>query len=302
MSQPLAEAEYNRPLVAAGILLAGIFSVAMMDALAKILSATLPVMQVNWARFFFHFLFVAPMVLALRRQLSLRALVRGQRAHLGLHVVRGLLLAASSFCFFFAISENPVPDALAIFFVEPLIVMIFARLFIGEKFNARLLVAAVCGLLGVLIILRPGMAATGYNWKILFSLAAACCFAGYIVSARYAAGHTPAVFTSWTTALFGLLPISLIMLFTWQTPSGREWLLMAAVGCLSGLGHTFIILAVRYAAASYVAVLHYAEVPIAALISWLLFAHLPDAWVWAGVVIIACANLYALRQPPKPQE
>lgn len=297
MSSAPAAADDNRPLLAAVILLGGIVAVATMDAVAKLLSDTLPVPQINWARFFFHFLFVAPMVLALRRQVSLRQLAHEQRAHIWLHAGRGLLLAASSFSFFFAISDNPVPDALAIFFVEPLIVMIYARLFIGEKFNARLLVAAVGGLIGVLVILRPGLGETSYNWKILFSLVAACTFAGYIVSARYAAGRTPPVVTSWTTAFFGLLPISLLMLFTWQTPSASDWLLMATVGCLSGLGHTLIILAVRYATASYVSVLHYAEVPIAALISWLLFAHLPDVWVWAGVVLIACANFYALRQP-----
>lgn len=287
--------EENRPVLAAAILLGGIFSVALMDALAKLLSESLPVMQINWARFFFHSLLTLPMVLLLLRRQPLRQLVGEQRRHAGLHALRGLMLAGSSFCFFFAISENPVPDALAIFFIEPLIVMLFARLFIGERFNRRLLIAAVCGLIGVLVILRPGVAATGYTWKILFSFAAACLFAGYIVSARHVAGNTPAVFTSWTTALFGLLPVSLVMLFTWQVPELKDWLLMAAVGCLSGLGHTLIILALRYASASYISVLHYVEVPVAVLINWFIFAHFPDVFVWVGVALIACANFYAIR-------
>lgn len=285
----------HRPLLAAVILLGGIISVATMDAVGKILAAYIPVMQINWARFFFHFLFILPLVLLLRRRHPLPALFRQQRQYLGLHIMRGILLAVSSFSFFFAISENPVPDAIAIFFIEPLIVMIYARIFIGEKFNRRLLVAAGCGLIGVLIILRPGWGDTGYTWKILFALVAAFSFAGYIVSARHVAGHTPAVFTSWTTALFGLLPIMLLLPFIWRPADAEIWLLMALVGLLSGIGHTLIILAVRYAAASYVAVLHYTEVPIAALISFFLFSHIPDRFVWIGIIIIAGANAYAMR-------
>lgn len=285
----------HRPLAAAAALLAGILCVATMDAVGKILSSTLPVMQVNWARFFFHFLIVTPMVLALGARP--RALLSSQRPHLPLHIFRGVMLASSSFCFFFAISTNPVPDAIAIFFIEPLIVMLLARFFIGEKFQPRLIIAAAFGLLGVLIILRPGTGAAPYDWRILFALAASAFFAGYIVSARHAAAHAPAAVTSWTTALFGLLPITLIVPFTWHTPTLDDWLLMAAVGALSGIGHTLIILSVRYAAASFVAVLHYTEVPIAAIISWLLFAHLPGPAVWIGITLIACANLYALKTP-----
>ncbi|MCH9705762.1 MAG: DMT family transporter [Proteobacteria bacterium] len=290
-----SDAQNNRPIIAAAFLLGGICSVASMDALAKILSASVPIMQINWARFFFHLLSVTPLVWYLRRQVSLTTLLQAQRQHLPLHIMRGMLLAASSFSFFYAISENPVPDALAIFFIEPLVVMLIARLFIGEKFDARLLVAAIGGLFGVLIILRPGLDVSGYSPKILFALVAAVCFAGYIVSARHVSNHTPAVFTSWTTALFGLIPISLLMFFFWQPASSKEWLLLIAVGGLSGLGHTLIILAVRYTTASRLAVLHYAEVPIAALISWFLFSHFPDIWVWSGIILIAMANLYALR-------
>ena len=290
----MTEAPVERRLLAAIILLAGIVAVALMDAAAKILSDNLPIMQINWARFFFHFLFILPLTLLFVRR-SLVQQLAAQRSHLPLHIMRGFMLAASSFCFFFAISDNPLPDSLAIFFVEPLLVMLYARLFIGEKFNRRLIVAALAGLIGVLIILRPGVADSGYNWTILFALAAAGFFAGYIVSARHASGHAPATVISLTTALFGLLPVSLAVWFIWQPPAAGDWLLMAVVGILSGLGHTLIILSVRYAAASYVAVLHYAEVPVAALISWVLFSHLPDIFVWSGVILIAGANLYALR-------
>ena len=288
--------QQERPLLGAGILLLGIVSVALMDATAKIASDFASVWQITWARFFFHSLFMAlPALWALqvwRAQTAGAARAAGGGRRLGVHVLRGLLLALSSAFFFVAIRDNPVPDSLAVFFVEPLLVMLFARIFLGERPGPRLIFAAFAGLAGVLIILRPG--GSDYSWTIVFALAAAVSFAGYLVSARFASFHTPATITSWLTAAFGLLPTLPVFLFWESPPDLRAWGLLAAVGFLSGVGHTLIILACRYAAAAKIAVLHYAEVGVATLISWFLFAHWPQLWVWVGISLIAAANIYAL--------
>ena len=284
----------ERPLLGAVILLFGIFSVAMMDVTAKILTADVSVWQAVWARFFFHCLFLTPVAFLVwrrRRAVFLAEDIR-HRERWGLHILRGLLLAASSVFFFIAIRDNPVPDALAVFFVEPLLVILLARFFLGERANRRLIIAALAGLVGVFVILRPG-GGSGYSWTILSALLAALSFAGYLVMARFASFNTPAILTSWLTGAFGLLP-TLPVFFFWSEADAKAWGLMAAVGFLSGVGHTLIILACRYAPAAYIAVLHYAEVGVATLISWWLFSHWPDNWVWVGIVFIASANLYAL--------
>ena len=292
----------ERPLLGAGILLLGIVCVAVMDAAAKVASAQIPVWQITWARFCFHGLLLTPVAVWMLRRRTPVFAVDNRQWHRGrIHILRGLLLASSSVFYFFAIRDNPLPDTLAVFFIEPLLVIFMARFFLGERSDYRLYIAAVAGLIGVLIILRPG--GGNYSWTILFALIAAFTFGGYLVTARFASFHTPAIITSWLTAIFGLLPMLPVFFFWTPVEDIKVWGLMIAVGVLSGIGHTLIILACRYARAAYIAILHYAEVGVATLISWWLFAHWPDVWVWIGVAVIAIANLYALfggrkRQPP----
>ncbi|WOV91953.1 MAG: DMT family transporter [Candidatus Zeuxoniibacter abyssi] len=284
-----------RPTLGAFVLLGGIVCVALMDAVAKILSADVPVVEITWARFFFHGILMTPFVLmsaADRKAIFIRQSPKAW----GLHLLRGLLLSVASLCFFIAIKQNPVPDSLAVFFICPLIVIVIARIFLGEAFSRRLFIAAGCGLIGVLIVLRPG-GDTGYHWTIIFALGTAICFSGYIVLARFASlNKTPVMVTSWLTAVFALLPTLPFMAAALTTSGVRLWLMMITIGLLSALGHTLIIYSCRHLTASSVAILQYAEVGVAAIISWFVFSHFPDEWVWLGVIIIACANIYALRK------
>ena len=267
---------------------------ALMDAISKILSAEVPVTEITWARFFFHGILMTPFVL-MKSDIRKAVFIRQSPKTWGLHLLRGLLLSVASLCFVIAIKQNPVPDSLAVFFICPLIVIVIARIFLGEAFNRRLLIAAGCGLIGVMIVLRPG-GDTGYHWTIIFALGTALCFAGYIVLARYASlNNTPVIITSWLTAVFALLPTLPFMAAALTISGMRLWLMMIAIGLLSALGHTLIIYSCRHLTASSVAILQYTEVGIAAIISWFVFSHFPDTWVWVGVVIIAGANIYALR-------
>ena len=190
-----------RPTLGAFVLLGGIVCVALMDAVAKILSADVPVVEITWRVFFFHGILMTPFVLmsaADRKAIFIRQSPKAW----GLHLLRGLLLSVASLCFFIAIKQNPVPDSLAVFFICPLIVIVIARIFLGEALSRRLFIAAGCGLIGVLIVLRPG-GDTGYHWTIIFALGTAICFSGYIVLARFASlNKTPVMVTSWLTAVF----------------------------------------------------------------------------------------------------
>ena len=265
---------------------------ALMDAVAKILSDDIPVTQITWARFFFHAVFMTPFALLFAA--SRKALLPQQGWKTWrFHILRGLLLSVASMLFFFAIKYNPVPDSLSVFFICPLIVIVMARAFLGEDFDRRLIIAALCGLAGVLIVLRPG-GNSGYHWTIICALGTACCFAGYIILARFASFNTPAVTTSWLTAVFALLPTLPFMAQALDTNGTQLWLMMMTIGGLSAAGHTLIVIACRYLTASRVAIMHYAEVGVATVISWVLFEHFPDVWVWIGMTIIVSANIYTL--------
>jgi hypothetical protein len=124
--------------------------VPFMDAIAKHLSASYDLVQIVWARYFFHFFLIAPLVLW---RFGWRGLTPPR---LAAQILRGGLLLGSTMLFFAAIALMPLADALALVFVAPLIVTALSPWILGEKVGPRRYTAVALGFLGVLIIIRPG--------------------------------------------------------------------------------------------------------------------------------------------------
>ncbi len=273
----------------------GLLLATLMDAVGKSLSSQISVIEVSSSRFFFHFLLITPFILFFHFRQSSKKKFTFQIKPMALHCMRGCLLSGASFSFFFAIQDNPIPDTLTIFFVEPLFVALLASYFLGEKMSKQLIMAILLGFCGVVIVLRPGFD-NDYEWTIIFALLAGFLFAGYIVSARFSSLNTTATITSWATAGFAFIPM-LPFLFVKLSDVGEInwsdeiiWQLVL-LGGLSASAHTLIILSCRYLAATKIALIHYSEIVFAVIVNWFLFAHFPDLWVWVGVMVIVLANL-----------
>ena len=271
--------------VAFAMMMLGVALVASMDTIAKILTETVPLTQVVWGRFFFHAVFLAPAAywLARRTPLSLT-----RKSFLG-HGARGVLLLLSTVFYFAAIRDNPIPDAIAVFFIEPILVMFMAAIFLGEPLRRRRLLAGLVAFGGVMIVLRPGSGA--YQPTILFSLLAAFSFGGYIIFTRASSVRGSPLLLTWGTGLAGLLCVTPFTVFVWQPPNVEEWLLLGLMGIFAAGGHWAIAAACRLANASLVALFHYSEIMAAAIISYFVFAHIPDYWVWVGFAFIASAKI-----------
>ncbi|MGI9306899.1 MAG: DMT family transporter [Gammaproteobacteria bacterium] len=272
---------------ACALMVLGVLLVAAMDATAKVLSETLPLAQIVWSRFAFHSVWLAPAALFLAGRGAFAAHF-GARQLAG-HAVRGLLIALSTVFYFAAIRDNPIPDAIAIFFVEPVFVMFLAAIFLGEKLRRRRIFAGLAAFAGVLIVLRPG--GGHYTPEILLSLAAGLAFAGYIIATKISSVRGSPLLTAWGTALAGMLIAAPFAYADWRAPDEREWILLAQMGALAAGGHLGITYACRFADASLVAMFHYSEIIAAAFISYLIFNHIPDGWVWVGFALIAGAKI-----------
>lgn len=274
-------------LAAFALMAAGVLLVAAMDATAKVLAQTAPLALVVWSRFVFHALWMAPAVFWLARR-------RPELAHFGKkeiagHAVRGLLIVLSTAFYFTAIRDNPIPDAIAVFFAEPIFVMFLAAAFLGEKLRRRRIIAGFIAFAGVLVVLRPG--GGHYSPTILLSLLAGLSFAGYIVATKLSSVRGSPLVTAWGTALAGIIIAAPAAFWDWRMPSAEELELMALMGALAAGGHLGITYACRFADASLVAMFHYSEIIAASVISYFLFKHVPDGWVWAGFALIAGAKI-----------
>ena len=282
----------NIPLAAAAMLL-GVFILGLMDATAKFMGTLgAPLAQIVFARFAFQSAALAgPALWSARKNFAILA---PSAAELRGHLLRGFLIFISTMLFFGAIQKNPIPDALAAFFIEPLIVFLLARKLLGETISRRWILAGVAGFIGVLIVLAPGLGKGGdYHWTIVCAPLAAFTFAGYMVSARFASFHTPPLATAWLTGLAGVLFAAPGAFWFWTATDAKMLAAMTLLGILAACGHYCVIRAMAWARASIVAPLQYAEIFAAAAINYFLFAHVPGPWMWLGFAVIAGAKLWA---------
>jgi len=262
-----------------------------LDAIAKILTDTLAPGQVAWGRFLFQTVVILPLMVASGRRIrTTQPLV---------HVVRGLLIAAALLLIIWALKYLPLANAIAIFFVEPLILTLMSAAFLGERIGARRLTAVVVGLVGALVVIRPNWEAFG--WAAILPLGTAVCFAGYLTLTRHAASDGEPLAMQLWAGFFAALGLSVMIILgegleiavidpVW--PSGRDWSLLVALGMLSALSHVMIAFAFQLSPAGILAPFQYLEIISATALGFLVFGDFPDAVTWLGTALIIGSGLY----------
>ena len=262
--------------------------VPVMDAIAKHLSLTMDVFQITWARYFFTVVFTLSLMILFYRE----TLVWSKRPKLQL--VRGIILAFSTLCFFYSISVISLPKALTLAFVAPITCTALSPFFLAEKVGIRRWSAVLVGFLGTLIVIRPGFIEV--NLATLAALACGICYGFYLVITRKLSTSDNSLLTLLFTGVVGLAIISLFMPSVWVNPTPNEWIMMAIIGLIASVAHLFIILSLKYADASKLAPLGYTEIITNIMISYYFFHELPDNWTYLGLFIIVLSGLYISRR------
>jgi drug/metabolite transporter (DMT)-like permease len=260
---------------------------SIMDALSKEMTAHYPVLQVIWARYFFHMLI---MLAVLSRLRPLGTLVRSRRP--GLQLVRSLAVVLSSAFFVAAIKYIPLADATAVNFVAPLLVTALSVPMLGEKVGVRRWSAVAVGFLSVLIVIRPGPGMI--HWAVLLPLIGAVCYAFYQITTRMLAGIDDWPTTILYSAVVGVVGTSIAAPFAWTNPDWLGWAGFLALGILGSTSHLLLIRAFALAPASTLSPFGYVQLIWAILAGIIVFHDVPDAWTLLGGALIAASGLYVL--------
>ena len=262
----------------------------LMAAIVKTLATDLPVVQVVWGRYFFHFL----LVLALFPHRTPTLLVSRRK---GLQILRSVLVLLATLQAFTAITYLPLATVAALGFVAPVLVVTLAAFALRERVSIARWVAVGVGFAGVLIILRPG--SPSMHWAMLLGVGMATCYALYQILTRVIRHAATALTSLFYTALVGALATSVAVLFNWREPSATQWAFMVANGLLGGIGHFSIIRAYESVDASRIAPFVYTELLWTTLIGWVLFSELPDNWTFVGATVIIGSGLYLIHSDAK---
>jgi len=284
------EANADRPLRGILIILGAVFCFTVSDAMAKWLGQTLPVTQINWIRYLVFVPFALVLVL---RTAGGRVRVR----HPGQQVARGLLLAVSALLFVFALQMMPLASATAVGFVSPLLITALSVLMLGEVVRAARWIAIVIGLLGVLLIVRPGTDA--FQPAALLVVGSSATWAVAVILTRRMSGHDPTATTLLWSAVVGLLATTATLPFGFVWPSAVDWGLGIALGLVASAGQYLMVQAYRFASASMLAPFSYSSLLWSTALGWVLFGGLPDNWTWVGAAVIIASGLVAARPERK---
>jgi len=277
---------------AAAIMLAAMGVFATHDVVVKLLGATYAPMQLLFFGSLLGFPIVAVILLNDRRHESLRA------KHPGWVMVRTACAIVTGVSAFFAFSTLPLAQVYAILFATPLLITILAIPILGEKVRLRRWAAVITGLVGVLIVLRPGQADLSLGH--LAALAASICSAAVSVIARKIGKDERSVVLLLYPMVGNFLVMGAMLPFVY-VPMPIEHLGLMAVIAVFGLAGSFlVILAYREGEAVIVAPMQYSQIIWATGYGYILFREGLDLATVVGATVIIASGVYIVFREARP--
>ena len=267
------------------------------DGLAKLLGATVPLLQLVAARFVVQAVLLLPfMAMGGRR-------FRMTRRVLGLTVLRTALHICGIGAMFLALGYLPLADAIAIAFVMPFVMLLLGWFFLGESVGRRRILACAAGFAGTLMVMQPSFATVGA--PALLPLLVAVIFAFFMLVTRSIARDVDPLTLQCVSGLLAsavLLPCLLIaasidvQALSPVMPTAREAVLLALLGIFGTGAHLLMTWSLRFAPTSTVAPMQYLEIPFATAIGLALFGDFPNGVALVGIGVTIAAGLYVIAR------
>jgi S-adenosylmethionine uptake transporter len=278
-------------------LLVGVVGIAMfsiMDALMKGLTLSYGAVVAVFWRSLVSLGLTTVLVIALREPMP-------GKASLKWNLLRGVLMTIAGVTFFYGLARLPLADALAISFVAPLMLIVLAAAFLGEKVRAAAALAGGVGFVGVLIILLGRLEAVQEREDLLLGggavLTSAVAYAAGMVVLRYQAQTDRALTMVWLQPMVqvGLL-VGPALYFRPALPAAEDWSWIIGSALLTSASQLAMIWAYARAEAQVLAPLEYTAFLWAALFGWWLYAEPLSLSTVFGAALIVGGCLIAARR------
>lgn len=282
-----------RPLRGITLKLGSVLVFIVMSSMIKSTAAHVPAGQAV----FFRSAFAIPVIviwLFLRRELATGFKAKNPIGH----VWRGLMGTLAMGLGFAGLGYLPLPEVTAIGYAAPLLVVIFAAMFLGEDVRLFRMASVALGLTGVLIVLSPrlttlsGEAAghrEAFGAMLVLGGAIFAALAQVFVRKLVVRENTSAIvfWFSLTATVLSLITLP----FGWVVPSTREAMILIGAGLLGGVGQILLTSSYREADASLVAPFDYASMLFALLIGYFVFDEVPTLTMLGGAALVISAGI-----------
>jgi drug/metabolite transporter (DMT)-like permease len=216
---------------------------------------------------------------------------------IGRHVARNLVHYVAQYAWLLALTMIPLAQLISIEFTMPVWTAILAALFLGERIGGLKIASIILGILGVAIIVRPGLDHVDPGQLIAMAMAV-----GFAISVTMVKGLTrhdsvlKIIF--WMLVIQGLIGI-LPALWVWRWPSAATWPWIVVIAACGTFSHYCMAKAMTHADATVVIPMDFLRVPLSAVLGYLVYSEVLDVWTVAGAVLILSGNLINLRAVSK---
>ncbi len=248
------------------------------------ISDQIHVFEIVFFRSVFGLLFMAPWMV--RRG---PGAMRIERRH-GIVALRSTLAFFGSAGFFYAATLMPLADVTSILFVRPIIAAIAAIIFLHEIVRLRRWTAIILGMIGALIIVRPGFAEV--NIGVAFALVTVCTLTWNTINLKILVhAEAPDALAIWHMIL--MVPLGAVAcIFVWTTPTLEHLFWMFLIGMCEMTSQRCMSRGYRAADTTVVIAFSFLRLPVAAFLGFAIFGEVPEIWVWIGAAIIAASSIY----------
>jgi drug/metabolite transporter (DMT)-like permease len=266
------------------LLMAALVCFAVLDTTTKRVTAEVPPLMALWVLFGVQVLASGGYLLASG------GLARARGVRLSLHMVRGTLLLGVQMLAFFSLMYLPVGEFTALAMTTPLLVTLLASRVLGEHVSVLRLLLVGGGLVGTLVIVRPG--GNDLGWTIVLPLCLVMVNAVFQLLASKMARTEDAITTLFLSSLTAFVLSSLLQPWVW-VPVGSMglWGGLLLMGLAAASGNLFFILAFERAPAATLMPYMYLQIGFGILGGWLVFDYVPDAWAQLGMGLVAACGV-----------
>ncbi len=274
------------------VMMAAMAGFILNDMLVKLASDALPLGEIIVVRSFFVFLLLGGLIY-LQSGFSTLAGLREKAV-----TVRILGEIGATVLYLTALFRMPIANATAILQVLPLVVTAGSAVFLGEHVGWRRWTAIACGFVGVLVIVRPGLAGFD-NWSLV-ALAAVLFMALRDLATRRMSAHVSTLAVAWLTSIaVGVLGLLIAPFEEWQPISATNLMLLVGAAGFILLAYIFIIMAMRSGDIAVIAPFRYSIVLWAILIGYFVWGDIPDVLTQLGIAVLVGTGIYTVVRERK---
>ena len=214
-----------------------------------------------------------------------------------LFFLRGFFGAIGMVAGFTSLTLIPLAQATAISFSKPIFITIGASIFLGEIIKARRIAAIIIGIIGMLVIVQPGV--DSFSFGIILAIFGALAHSlNALIVKKLTLTDTPQAIVTWMVII--LIPITFIPAITvWEWPSFETWLYLWGIAIVGTLAHFLWTKSYSMADITSLEPIAFIKLPIMALIGWMIFSEIPGTWTWVGGLTIFMSTIYISHREAK---